>query len=174
MELSLFNGSTLNIIIGFMVVALTLVALFSGSTPVKWLASLFAIFGIGYLYKNLRPGNDIAKEFKKNQKSVEQFKKDRNVAMKVISENQGKIEELKKEKETLKQADQSDINKIEEIDADIELLHSSNEQIDRSVAARKDRIQDLLSQVITDENSNSAETGSTLAVSGFKLKGDVE
>ena len=81
----LFGGSSFNIILIFAVLAFALIAIFTDSTPVKWISSLLAIAGLGLLYKRLFPSDsEIKRKFEENQAAANQYFEDRKENLQTI------------------------------------------------------------------------------------------
>lgn len=174
MENLLFGGSTINIIIGFAILAFALIAIFTDSTPVKWVASLLAIAGLGVLYKRMFPSDsEIKRKYEENEAASNQYYEDRKKTLTTISDNKKKVETLKEEKVRIDQQDGDIQEKVRIVDTEIEQLEKQNQALEKSVDERQKKLDAFFSRKDKPQSALTTPSSST-SISGYTLKGDVE
>ncbi|VUD59184.1 hypothetical protein TDB9533_02612 [Thalassocella blandensis] len=188
MHTSLFDGTTVNIIIGFCILAFALIAIFTDSTPVKWISGLLAIFGLGLLYRRMFPSDaEIKRRYEENKALANTYYDDRKNALNTIKDNKEKIEALKTQKQTIDEADKTVQEQIAIVDTDIAKLEKQNQELEKSIDARQAKLDSFFSRKGEHAQPNtsidtpatgtttSAEASTSVAgIDDYRLKGDLE
>ena len=166
----LFGGSSFNIILIFAVLAFALIAIFTDSTPVKWISSLLAIAGLGLLYKRLFPSDsEIKRKFEENQAAANQYFEDRKENLHTIGQNNKRIEQLEKEKALLNDQDNEAKQQIRILDTEISQLETQTKNLEASVEERQKRLNNFFSRkdtatVAASSTANPASGASAMPV----------
>ena len=200
MDATLFNGTTVNIIIGFAILAFALIAIFTDSTPVKWISGLLALFGIGLLYRRLFPSDaELKQRYEENKALANRYYDDRKNALTIIQDNRQKLEKLKSKKQEISAEDISVNEQVAIVDTEIAKLEKQNEELEKSITKRQQKLDSFFSRkdfptdVATSGNATnpplspsstntststlsprSTPASATISVGEYQLKGDVE
>lgn len=200
MPTSLFDGTTVNIIIGFGILAFALIAIFTDSTPVKWISSLLALFGLGLLFRRMFPSDaEIKRRYEENKALANTYYDDRKQALKSIKDNKENIETLKQQKAAIDNEDATVKEQVAIVDTEIAKLEKQNEQLEKSIEKRQAKLDSFFSRkgahaevtpdhqtkvstkdgkANTSNTSSSPESSEALTpntrIGQYQLKGDVE
>lgn len=175
MESLIFNASSLNIMLLFAITAFVLIAVFTGSTPIRWVSSLLALVGLGMLFRRMFPSdNEIKQRYEAHKAAVDEYFSDRKAALEQMKDNNQQVQELEKEKRDLAADDASVKEDIAIVDTEISRLEHENSTLEKSIAERQKKLDSFFSRQESTSVAPAQAEKPKFSIGHYQLKGDIE